>query len=176
MKANKRIELTERDALAFFANHLDELKWKYHYTDDKTTLFSGFNSEDVQWDFSAFARQKDSGLFLLGVNSFIPNKALPERRAACSELLTRLNFSLSIGCFEMNFKDGEIRFRTAAIVPATDITSGIIEHLLRSNLSIVDQHLKAIMAVLYSSVTPEEAMKPKEENRETSPEPRFELN
>ena len=176
MKTSKNDEFTEEDALAFFARHLDELKWKYHRYPEKPVLYSGFSGENLQWDFSLCARKIGSGLFLLGVNSSVPNKALPERRNACAELLTRINFELSVGCFELDLSDGEIRFRTSAVVPAADITPGIIEHLVRSNLSIVDERFQQIMAVLYSGTSPEEAVKPKEEKTEAKSEPRFEVN
>ena len=171
-----KTDFTEEAALAFFARHLDEQKWNYHRVGDGPTLFSGFNGDDALWDFNMCARQKGDGLFLLGVNSFIPNKARPERRAACTELLSRINFELSLGCFEMNHEDGEIRFRTSIVLPAADITNGVVEHLLRSNLAIVDQRLKQIMAVLYSNTTPADALKLQEQKTESKPEPRFELN
>lgn len=167
---------TEETALAFFARHLDELKWKYHRNSERPTLFSGFNGDNVQWDFNLTARETSPGLFQLGVNSFIPNKAVPTQRTAATELLTRINFELALGCFEMNLADGEIRFRTSVMLPATDITPGIIEHLLRSNICIVDERYPQIMAVLYAGVTPEHALKPKEEKTETKLEPRFDFN
>jgi len=121
-------------------------------------------------------RQTSGGLFQLAVNSFIPNKALPPRRPAAMELLTRINFELALGCFEMNLADGEIRFRTSVAIPGADITPGLVEHLLRSNICIVDERYPQIMAVLYAGVTPEEALKPKEKKTKTPSEPRFDFN
>jgi hypothetical protein len=92
------------------------------------------------------------------------------------ELLTRINFELALGCFEMNLVDGEIRFRTSAIMPGADITPGIVEHLVRSNLCIVEERYPQIMAVLYAGITPVEVLKPKKAKVVTKPEPRFELN
>ena len=171
-----KTEFTEETGLAFFARHLDEQKWQYHRVGDGPTLVSGFNGEDALWDFNLCARQKGDGLFLLAVNSFIPNKARPERRAACTELLSRINLELSLGCFETNPDDGEIRFRTSIVLPAADITAGVVEQLLRSNLAIVNQRLRQIMAVLYSNTTPADALKPQDEKTEPKPEPRYELN
>jgi hypothetical protein len=205
---NTQAEFTEKTALAFFSRHLDELKWKYHRNEDRPSLFSGFNGTNAQWDFNLTARETSGGLFQLAVNSFIPNKALPPRRPAAMELLTRINFELALGCFEMNLADGEIRFRTSVAIPAPTLSalipfsasdgekvaqpdevssegvvgvrcriwSGIVEHLLRSNICIVDERYPQIMAVLYAGVTPEEALKPKEKKTGVPTEPRFEMN
>ena len=70
-----KTDFTEETALAFFARHLDEQKWKYQHSGDRPALLSSFNGDDAFWDFTMFARQTDVGLFLPGVNSFIPNKA-----------------------------------------------------------------------------------------------------
>ena len=169
-------ECTEETALAFFARQLDELNWKYHRYPDKPVFYSGFNGNHVQWDFSLYARQTDPGLFLLGVNSFIPNRTPEGLRQACAELLTRINFELVVGCFELNLADGEIRFRTSALVPAADITPGIVENLLRLNLRTVDERYPQIMAVLYAGATPEDALQPKEKKAEATAEPRFDFN
>jgi hypothetical protein len=171
-KKTNPTEFTEETALGFFARHLDGLKWKYRRTAEGNALFSGFNGDDALWDFIMAARNKGENLYLLEVTSFVPNKARAERRSACMEVLSRLNTELSLGCFELNHETGEIRFRTSVALPAADITEGIAEHLIRSNLAIVDGHLKQILAVLYSDITPAEALKPKSEKTET----RFELN
>ena len=173
-KATDQTAFTEETALAFFARHLDGLKWKYHRYPEKPVLYSGFNGDNVQWDFSLYARETSPGHFLLGVNSFIPNKTPADRRTAIMELLTRINFDLAVGCFELDLADGEIRFRTSMILPAADITPGIIEHLLRSNFSIVDERFPQITAVLYSGATPADALKPKDP--ESKSQPRFDFN
>jgi hypothetical protein len=217
---------TEETALAFFARHLDGLNWKYHRYPEKPVLYSGFNGDNVQWDFSLYARETSPGHFLLGVNSFIPTKTPADRRPAIMELLTRINFDLAVGCFELDLADGEIRFRTSIILPAPNLSASpsptgvgeggrrpdegkrgkakqcgedgcksgegcgestkiaeratcpfweqTIEHLLRSNLSIVDERFPQITAVLYTGASPEEALKPKE--AEDKSQPRFEFN
>jgi hypothetical protein len=175
-KESVQTEFSEETALTFFARHLDGLKWKYHRSTDRPSLFSGFNGSDVLWDFNMVARQKSDGDFLLAVSSFIPNKSRPERRAAVAELLTRINWELSLGCFEMNYADGEIRFRTSMILPGADITDAIADHLVRSNLCIVDERMPQIMAVLYSDVIPEDALKPKTEKPATAAESRYDFN
>jgi hypothetical protein len=150
--ASHKPEFTEDDALAFFARHLDGLNWKYHHLPEAPVLFSGFNGKDVLWDFNMIARAKGDGLFHLSVNSFIPNKVPADRRQKIAETLTRINWELNLGCFEMNFADGEIRFRTGITLPAADITEGVVEHLIRSNICIVDERIHQILAALYSDM------------------------
>jgi hypothetical protein len=175
-KNNNSPEFTEKDALAFLGRQLDQAGMSYHYSKNKKAIHSGFNGTDAIWDFSMYAAKKHDDIFLLGVNSFIPNHAPVERRLACAELLTCINYGLMVGCFEFNSKHGNIRFRTSVILPAGDITPGTVEQLMKSNLCIVDEYLHQILAVLHSNMTPEEAMKPREEKSENKPTRRLELN
>ena len=172
MKKTKSDAFTEASALSFFAAHLDKLGWSYRHSEDGRTLSSGFNGPGLLWDFAVSAHAGGDGGFLLLVNSYIPTKALPERRAACSELLTRINYELAVGCFEMDLAEGTINFRTSVSLPGADITPGIVAELLHSNLAQVRERYRQIAAVLYGGTTPEQALKPKAE----SPVPRFELN
>ena len=170
-KNNEPVALTEETALAFFARHLDQNQWSYNRFDENS-LQSAFNGDDALWNFFMFAQDKGDGLFLLGVHSFIPIKTPAERRAACVELLNRINFQLNVGCFDLNPEGGEIRFRTSSIVAGSDITDGLVEHLIRSNLAIVDERLKPILAVICGNATPEQALA----SKPTAPEQRFDLN
>lgn len=152
-----KAEFTEEKALSFFARHLDDLNYPYRKSKKNPVLISSFHGEVVSWEFNVAARFKGDGVFHLSVNSFIPNNSRPERLAAVAELICRINYELRIGCFELNYTFGRILFRTDIILPGTDITSGIVEHLLKSNLSSVDERFLQIATVLHSNVTPKVA-------------------
>jgi hypothetical protein len=179
MKNSDHAEFTEENALDYFKYYLDGLEWKYYCVADKPVLFCGFNGKDVLWDFDIKAKDNGDGFFHLSVTSFIPNKARPERRAAAVEIISRINWELTHGCFEMKHSDGEIRFRTSIILPGAEITHAIVGYLVYSNISTVDERVSQIMATLYSSKSPESVMKPKEPETagsQTPTQPRFELN
>lgn len=176
MKNRYPSPLTEQSALNFFAHHLDGLKWNYHQSKEHPILYSGFNGKDALWDFSMIARAKGEGMFHLSVNSFIPAKASPERRTAAAEIISRINWELTLGCFEMNHADGEIRFRTSVAIAGADITLGIISHLVHSNPCIVDERISQILAVLHSKKTSVETPEPEAMRPPIKPETRFEFN
>jgi len=169
-------QFTEETVLAFFARYLDGLKWQYHRAAARPALDSGYNGEGAVWNFNLTASETQPGLFLLGVNSFLPNKAPAALRPAIAEVLTRINAELSLGCFELDYPRGEIRFRTSVVLPGGDITPDIIQHLVQSNLCLMEERLPQIMAVLYGQATPEAALQPKAEPTGIKKTLRFELN
>lgn len=175
MKTGKN-QFTEETVLGFFARYLDGLKWQYHRAAARPALDSGYNGAGALWNFNLTASETQPGLFLLGVNSFLPNKTPAALRPAVAEVLTRINSELSLGCFELDYPQGEIRFRTSVVLPGGDLTPGIIQHLVQSNLCLVEERLPQIMAVLYGQSTPEAALQPKAEPEGPKPKPRFEWN
>jgi len=64
--------------------------------------------------------------------SLFPALAPAKKRTACAELLTRINYDLLHGCFEMDFEDGEIRFRTSIGALDLPIAPKQVEHLIFS--------------------------------------------
>jgi hypothetical protein len=107
--------------------------------------------------------------------SIFPVQAPPKKRMACAELLTRINYDLLHGCFEMDFEDGEIRFRTSIGALEVPIARKHLEHLIFTNVLTMDRYIATIMRVLYANEQPDEALR-QEQGLLVPPWPRFSLN
>lgn len=81
-----------------------------------------------------------------------------EQRLLMAEFLTRVNYGLKIGNFEMDFKDGEIRYKTSIAVEGDRLTSPLVRELVCHNLSIMDNYFPGIMKVIYGGMSPEDAL------------------
>lgn len=91
-----------------------------------------------------------------GFYSFSPVKTPEAKRAAMAEYLTRANTGLWTGSFEMDFDDGEVRFRTSGAAPAGKLPFELIEPIFYANVSIMDRYLPGILALIYSDTSPEQ--------------------
>ena len=80
-----------------------------------------------------------------------------ERRAEVAEFLTRANYGLHVGNFEMDVDDGEIRFKTSVDLEGSELSQEMLRRLVQINLSLVDRYLVGIQLVLAGS-TPLEAV------------------
>lgn len=160
-----------KSAIESFAEFFNKQAWPYNQASDKPVIHTGFTGDKCRWNCVAVAGPQDEHLFFL---SLLPCKAVPARRTACAELLTRINFGLTHGCFEMDFEDGEIRFRTSIPLASAEVSPELVEHLGFSNLCTVDRLFGAIMKVLYADVSPKSAMKLAATKKSSTS--RFELN
>jgi hypothetical protein len=159
-----------KSAIESFTEFLDKQGWSFSQASDRPVIHTGFTGDNGRWNCVAIAGPQDEHLLFL---SLLPCKATPARRAACAELLTRINFGLTHGCFEMDFEDGEIRFRTSVALTG-DVPSELVENLVFSNLCTVDRFFGAIMKVLYAEVSPKSALSPATRKKPSTS--RFELN
>jgi hypothetical protein len=80
------------------------------------------------------------------------------KRPAAAELFTRINYGLTIGTFEMDFSDGEIRYRTGIDVTGGELAPEMVMSLIAATVGTVDRYHPAIMSFLWNDMTPEDAV------------------
>ena len=91
---------------------------------------------------------------LLQLNCRVPE----EKRQAAAELVTRINYGLQLGSFEIDFSDGEIRYRLGLDVSGGELTSEMVESAISAIIGTVDRYHPAIMSFLWSDMAPEDAV------------------
>jgi hypothetical protein len=88
----------------------------------------------------------------------LPVFAPPERRAATAELIVRVNYTLSLGSFELDFADGEITFRCGIDVEDGSLSPALVRNLLRPCIAIPEHFIWAFRAVALGNVSPSTAL------------------
>jgi hypothetical protein len=83
----------------------------------------------------------------------------PARRPAMAELLTRANYGLPAGCFELDYADGEVRLRTELEWHGLEVTKAAARHLVLRNATTFERYLIAIERVARGEATPEAAIR-----------------
>ncbi|MCG8364119.1 MAG: YbjN domain-containing protein [Pseudanabaenales cyanobacterium] len=116
-----------------------------------------FEGSGYQGTWTCFVQvQEDQHRCLLYSQS--PERAPEETREAMANFLVRANYGLPLGCFEMDFEDGDVRFRTSLDVTDDRLSHQLVNNLLMANLAIMDQYLPGIRAVIAGTMSPEEAI------------------
>ena len=137
---------------AFFA----EDKWSYTPIEEQSLLRIDFQGENGQWVCLAQAREAQEQFVFY---SICPNNVPVDKRIAMAEFLTRANCGLVLGNFELDFDDGEIRYKTSIDVEDTHLDSALIKHLVYANVLMMDKYLPGIGAVIYADLSPVEAIR-----------------
>ncbi|HMO56062.1 MAG TPA: YbjN domain-containing protein [Roseiflexaceae bacterium] len=84
---------------------------------------------------------------------------VPEHmRLAAAEYITRANYGLRIGNFEMDFSDGEIRFKSSLDFEGVELSDHLIRNAIYPAVQLLDQYLPGLLKVVFGGVEPHEAI------------------
>lgn len=110
-----------------------------------------FSGEHGGWRCIAQALEEQQEFLFY---SILDTKVPSDKREAVSEYLTRANYGLRIGNFEMDFSDGEVRYKTSIDVKGGQLTPSMAKVVVYANLQTMDKYLPGIMEVIYTEHRP----------------------
>lgn len=140
------------DALTAF---FKEDEWALSQIVGKPMLWMDFAGHNGRW--TCYAREEEEKQIFM-FHSYAPVKTPEDKRPLMADFLTRANYGLYIGNFEMDYNDGEIRYKTSIDVENAELNSALIKGVVYPNVSIMDKYLPGIMAVIYGGSSPTEAI------------------
>ena len=88
-----------------------------------------------------------------------PMNADESERAAVMEYITRANYGLRIGNFEMDLNDGEIRYKTYLQMQGRVPPTKTVDRYISLSYLMLEKYGNGLLSVMYGVSTPEEAIK-----------------
>ena len=130
--------------------------WNVERLPTGAALHMGFTGEHGSWRcIAAVSEEREQFVFYAVTETKVPLEA----RAAAAEYLMRASYGLSVGNFEMDFEDGEVRFKTSIDVEGGELTQGMIRNLVYGNCATTDRYLHGLMKVVYGGAQPAVAVR-----------------
>lgn len=134
---------------------LDSDDWHYEQIKDRTVLRMAFQGKNGEWYVLVQTKEDDQQvLFFSVIGENIPTDKLVQ----AGEYLHRANFGLPIGNFELDFSDGEVRYKTAIDVEGAELTQTQIKNYLYWNVVTFDRYLIGLKDVVEQGIAPEDAI------------------
>ncbi len=129
--------------------------WEFEVDEESDFVRTGIEGDNGHWQVMAVASDDDDAVLML---SLFPQRCPAHRRAPCAELLTRINFGMMMGCFEMDYDSGRIHFKTTLPFARGDLNVALLDSVVMLNLARMDRFLPAIMSVIYAGISPAQAL------------------
>lgn len=129
--------------------------WPYTEFPEDGIISSRFSGKNG--DYACFARirsEQGQVVFYTMLSVNVP----PEKRATAAEYLTRVNYGMIIGNFEMDYVDGEVRYKTSLDVSGATLTNELMQHIVYANVLTMDRYAGGMMRVIYGDVAPATAV------------------
>jgi hypothetical protein len=132
---------------------MEEEDWNYEILEGETVLRFNFKGRAGRlFCYADVEEEKDWLIFY----SYLPVNAPAEKMVTVAEFITRANRGMRIGNFELDFEDGEVRYKTSIDIEGGELTSKMIHNLLQANLYTMDRYFSGIMEVIYSEKEPKD--------------------
>lgn len=95
---------------------------------------------------------------------------VPEpRRRLISDFITMANYNMRIGNFEMDFDDGEVRYKSYMLIDGIlPPNEEIVKRNFMVTIRILDKYMPGIMAVAFGQASPQDAVCQIEERQNPS--------
>jgi hypothetical protein len=136
--------------------YFDTQGWKYQVPEPtKTLALLGIGTQSSQYPCMAEIHED---LYRFVFFSICPVFVPASKRKAMAELITRINHHLFLGNFELDFQDGEVRFKTSIIYESVPLTETLIDHLVKSNLAAMNKNITMFSAFALGRLSLKDAM------------------
>jgi hypothetical protein len=119
--------------------------WPFSDVRGAPVLFSELSGILGRWKFYAHVVEEQDLILLYSV---CPFRVPEERRTQVSEFLTRANYGLAAGNFELDFADGEVRYKTALQRHVDGLDAATLKRVVRANGIAMETYLPGIGAVI----------------------------
>jgi hypothetical protein len=129
--------------------------WPAVFDADAGHFAMRFQGSQAEWTCLAYPLEDDHQFVFY---SIAPVRADEAHRARVAEYITRANFGLILGNFEMDYEDGEIRYKTSIDVEGAGLSGALVRHVVHANVQAMDRYLPGLMLVLADGATPEAAI------------------
>jgi len=147
-------------------NFFTEDDWGFTKLQGESVLQLAFQGQNGQWACYAQAREEKNQFVFYSV---CPAGTPEEKRSEIAHFLTRANYGMTIGNFELDFNDGEIRYKTSIDVEGDRLSPALIKRIIYINVAMMDEYLQGIKAVIEQGVSPEAAIRAIEQSDDTVP-------
>jgi hypothetical protein len=119
--------------------------------DDDAGVHTTYAGNNGQFNCFAKLRIEQSQLVFY---SIFPIRTPKDKRPLMAELITRANFGMVIGNFELDFNDGEVRYKSSVDFEGIGLKDKMLENLIHANILTMDRYLSGLYALIYSDRKP----------------------
>ena len=124
--------------------------WRYTFNEEAGMFRFGMQYDGKLQKVDFLIRIRDEFFVVYAYPPLTAKDCLPEM----AEFIARANYGLQNGCFELDFEDGEIRFRTFVDCDGQLPAESVIRNSVYTAVTMMRRYGDGIAAVLFGAQTP----------------------
>ena len=137
-------------------SHMEEQEYHYEFDQEKGIIRMRFKLKSKLDHIRFVIKIEDCFYVSYGC---IDMAADEEQRKEVAEFITRANFGLNFGNFELDMRDGEIRYKHAVDCDHCTLSSQMIETSLNITIAMYERYGNELLKVMFGMASAEEAVR-----------------
>lgn len=137
---------------------LDEDGWAYSFNEDTGTFKFDLRIKSKLQKISYVVGVREAEILAYGVCPIIADSDSAEMMSRMAEFICRANYGLKNGCFELDYRDGEVRFKSYIDCRGTIPSQEVIKNSIYCAAAMFRRYGDGIVSVVFSDCKPEEAI------------------
>lgn len=130
----------------------EENELKYRYEESDKAFITGFDMGNVLGDTKVYIfLEREYYLVYVVLNSSVEEKY----NSNVGEFLHRANYGINNGNFEIDYRDGEVRYKTFVSFKNMKLSDEVIEESIMAALATVNRYGKGLIKTMLGEGTPE---------------------
>jgi len=144
-----------KEAFETLRKVLSQIEWASDPDEENASFYIDFGPPylPVSDAVAAIAMEAEQLLFYVNIGPLAP----VERRDEVARFITRVNWGLSIGNFEMDYEDGFVRFKSSVAFNNTSLSEALIRNAILMAMEIVEIYADPVVDVLGRGKSAQEA-------------------
>lgn len=136
-------------------NFFDKGEWEYNYNEEEHLFLSGIDMGGILGDLKIFIKVRETDYFVyIRLNS----KAETDQISNVAEFIHRTNYGILNGNFELDYNDGEIRYKTFVNFEQTSVSEIIVEDSILVGIIMFMKYSKGLFKVMLGESSPLNAL------------------
>ena len=129
--------------------------WPFSKLDDQTIAKTSFQGKNGEFNCFIQSREEQDHMVMYSV---LPVFAPPAKKDEVAAFITRANFGMIIGNFELDYEDGEVRYKTSVDLEDVSELRILLRNMIYSNVLTMDKYLPGLMRVIFGGLSAVEAI------------------
>ncbi|MCI8497047.1 MAG: YbjN domain-containing protein [Clostridiales bacterium] len=144
-------------------DYLNSQEWNFDYKAEKNYFRMGMNLKSKLKSCEVVIRIREDSFTVYAIS---PISADDNTKSAVAEYITRANYGLKVGNFEMDYSDGEVRYKCHHECGDNAPAQDVVESNVDLSFLMMQRYGDGLLAVIFGVATPEVACQQAEAPRE----------
>ena len=132
--------------------------WHYSFNEDTGIFRFGLKIKSKIQNISYVIHVRDDEFVTYGMCPIGADQEDPEMMAQMAEFICRANYGLKNGCFELDFRDGEIRFRSYVDCENQLPSRAVVKNSVYCTAAMIERYAPGIVDIIFGGAAAKDAI------------------